>query len=49
MQAIFQECFNQEGSRKARQSQDEQHQRQYGNTDVRDWFVKSKLLLSENF
>jgi hypothetical protein len=47
MQAIFQEWFNQEGSREARQPQDEQHQRQHGNTDVRDRFTASALPLNE--
>lgn len=49
MQAIFQERFNQEGFRKARQTQDEQHQRQHGNTDVLDCFVKSNCCFLKSF
>ncbi|MCY1464888.1 hypothetical protein D9M71_829660 [compost metagenome] len=40
MQAIFQETFNQEGTCEACQSENEQHQRQHGNADVRDRFQK---------
>ncbi len=46
---LFFKNASKESSRKARQTQDEQHQRQHGNTDVRDRFVKSNCCFLKSF